>query len=133
VAGQAALFNLGGYHRFAEQVALMPREWDVLKVVERLGAQHDIYLFTGPLLLADSSIFQLFSPDTRTVSGFTASDIPAILSHDTAFVLSPEFRAAGRVITERFPGVERDVVDVHGVRQLAVYRCTTANACRGAS
>jgi glycosyltransferase involved in cell wall biosynthesis/4-amino-4-deoxy-L-arabinose transferase-like glycosyltransferase len=130
IASQAAAFNLTGYYRFTQQTASMPSEWDVLKVMERLGSTHDFYLYTGPFLLADSSIFQLFSSGTRIVSAFTEADLPPRLARDTAFILKPEFRHLGISISARFPGVERDVIDQNGVRQVFVYRCTVANGCR---
>jgi hypothetical protein len=130
VVVQSAAFSLIGYHKFTQRVNLTPREWDVLQVLGRLGRDYDYFLFTGPLLLADSPIFQLFSTGTRAVSGFTGTDVPDRLVRDTAFVLTPEFRRVGVTISERFPGAEREVVDQSGVRQVVVYRCSAENGCR---
>jgi dolichyl-phosphate beta-glucosyltransferase len=130
VLAQAVAFNLTGYYQFTRRMALMSREWDVLRVVEQSGARYDYYLYTGPFLLADSPIFQLFSVGTRAVNGFSEADLPRWLVRDSTFVLTPEFRRIGVAISERFPGVEREVIDQQGIRQLLVYRCTAANGCR---
>ncbi len=131
VVAQSAAFNLVGYYKFTQRMSQMSREWDVLKVVEKSGARYDYYLYTGPFLLADSPIFRLFSGGARTISAFTETDLPAGLARDAVFVLTPEFRPIGAAISRRFPGTEREVVDQAGVRQLLLYRCTSANGCRG--
>jgi hypothetical protein len=130
VAAQSGAFNLSGYYRFSEEMRLMSREWDVMDVFERLGDGYDYYLYTGPFLLADAPVLRLFSSGTRAVSVFNETDLPDRLPRDAAFVLSPEFRSMGVVLTERWPGIERDVVDQEGVRQMIVYRCTERNGCR---
>jgi hypothetical protein len=130
IVAQAAAFNLTGYHRFVQQTAAASSDWDVLKLMERHGSDYDYYLYTGPFLLADSSIFRLFSSGTRAVSAFTVVDLPRRLARDTAFVLKPEFRHLGASISARFPGVEREVIDQDGIRQILVYRCTAENGCR---
>jgi dolichyl-phosphate beta-glucosyltransferase len=130
VFAQAAAFNLFGYARYLRTLVVLSREWDVLKVAERLGPRYDYYLFTGPFLLADSPVFQLFSSDRRVVSGFSASDLPPDLYHDAAFIVAPEFHDVGLAIAGLFPGADRDDVERAGVHQLSVYRCTATNGCR---
>jgi dolichyl-phosphate beta-glucosyltransferase len=130
VVAQVAAFNLTGYYRFSKQMALQSSEWDVLKVMERTGAQSDYYLYTGALMLADAPVFRLFSAKTRAVNGFSEMDLPRWLGRDTTFIVTPEFRKVGVAISEHFPGVEREVIDQEGIRQLIVYRCTTDNGCR---
>lgn len=130
IIAQSAAFNLTGYQKFTRKMAQISREWDVLKAMERLGGGYQYYLYTGPFLLADSPVLRLFSSATRAVSGFTASDIPERLGRDTAFLMMPEFRPIGVKLSERFPGVEREVVEQEGVRQLSIYRCSVENACR---
>jgi dolichyl-phosphate beta-glucosyltransferase len=130
VIAQAAAFSLTGYYQFTRRMALMSREWDVLRVLEQSGGRYDYYLYTGPFLLADSPIFRLFSSSTRAVNGFSEADLPRRLVRDSTFVLTPEFRRIGVAISERYPGVEREVIDQQGIRQLVVYRCTAKNGCR---
>lgn len=130
VIAQSGAFNLSGYYRFNEEMRLMSREWDVLAVFDHLGDDYDYYLFTGPFLLADAPVLRLFSAGTRAVSGFSETDLPDRLPRDSAFVLLPEFRRMGVMITERWPGVEREVFEEEGVRQMIVYRCSIENGCR---
>jgi 4-amino-4-deoxy-L-arabinose transferase-like glycosyltransferase len=130
VVVQSGAFDLSGYYAFNEQMRVVSREWDVLKMVQRLGDRYDYYLYTGPFLLADSPVFRLFSSGTRAVSAFTEADLPERLSRDAAFLLTPEFRRVGVRISDRFPGADRDVLDDEGVRQMIVYRCSVENGCR---
>lgn len=130
VAAQSAAFNLAGYRTFTHDMSLMTREWDVLRVLHRLGSAYDYYLYTGPFMLADAPVFRLFATGTRAVSAFTETDLPERLPRDSAFVVLPEFRSVGLLISERFPGVEREVVSTEGVRQVIVYRCSEENGCR---
>lgn len=132
VASVAAAYNLSGYHRFVEFMEDMPREWDVLRVVDRLGPGYDYYLFTGPFLLADSPIFQLFAADTRAVSGFSEQDLPERLSRDSIFLVQGEFRGLGATIAERYPGAAREEIEEDKRRQVVIYRCAEDNACRTA-
>ncbi len=127
---QSAAFNLVGYYNFLGRMDVMPREWDVLKVMTNSGPKVDYYLFTGPFLYADHAVFRLFSDGARTVSGFSDTDIPDRLVRDTVFVLTPEFRRLGVVIQERLPGAEMQVYRTQGQSQVFVYRCTTSNGCR---
>jgi len=126
----ATSFNLIGYYRFVRFMNDMPREWDVLRVLDRMGTTYDYYLFTGPFLLADSPIFQFFSHGTRAVTGFSEQDLPEHLSRDAAFVLIPEFRRIGETISELYPGAEREVIQQDGRRQMFIYRCTADDGCR---
>lgn len=132
VAVLAVAFNLGGYHRFVETMRQMPREWDVLSVVNRFGNHNDYYLFTGPFLLADSPLFQLFAPDARAVSGFSEQDLPERLAQDSVFVIQGSFRGLGAAISERFPGATREVLAEGEPQQLLVYQCSLDNGCRSA-
>lgn len=127
---QSAAFDLPGYRDFTHRMALVSREWDALKVVERLGDDYEYYLFTGPFVLADSPIFNLFSGEARTMNGFTRADLPTRLSRDAAFVLTPQFRRVGVAISKRFPNSERQVIALGDVGQMLVYRCTEENGCR---
>ncbi|MBI4518889.1 MAG: glycosyltransferase [Deltaproteobacteria bacterium] len=133
LVAQSAGFDLIGYQQFVGRMRVMSREWDVLAVLRRLGNQYDYYFYTGPFLLADSPIFRFFSAETRAVSGFSEADLPDHLARDAAFVLTPDFRRVGLAITERFPGVEREVREEEGVRQLIIYRCTAQTGCRPGS
>ncbi|MEO8601709.1 MAG: hypothetical protein ABI629_03935, partial [bacterium] len=132
VLALAAAFSLTGYGRFIELMRQMPREWDVLQVMTRIGDGHDYYLFTGPFLLGDSSIFRLFAANARSVSGFTEQDLPDRLSRDAVFIIQGDFRGLGSAISERFPGASREVVEDEGRRQMVVYECSRANGCRTA-
>ena len=128
----AAASNLIGYRQFNELMRSIPREWDVLRVMERLGDGYDYYLFTGPFLLADSPIFDLFAARTRAVSAFTAADLPERLTGDSAFILLGELRALGGTISERYPGVEREEIEQAGRLQMVIYRCTASEGCDAA-
>lgn len=132
VVALAATFNLAGYGRFIAYMRHMPREWDVLKVMARLGGDRDYYLFTGPFLLGDSSIFRLFAADARTVSGFSEQDLPERLTRDAVFIVQGEFPGLGSAISDRFPGATREIVEDDGRRQIVVYQCSKDNACRTA-
>jgi 4-amino-4-deoxy-L-arabinose transferase-like glycosyltransferase len=133
VLAHAAVFDLSGYRRFVSEMASVPREWDVLTVVDRHGAGHDYYLFTGPFVLGDSPIFRLLADGARTVSGFTEVDIPERLRRDTAFVLTPDYRHIGLPISERYPGAEQEIIEEDGVVKGFVYRCALENGCRRGS
>jgi 4-amino-4-deoxy-L-arabinose transferase-like glycosyltransferase len=134
ILAQAAAFNLVGYRRFMDGMETMPREWDVLRVLERYRGDYDYYLFTGPFLYADSPVLRLFSTGTRAVSAVSEVDLPPRLGRDTAFVVTPEFRRLGLKISEQFPSAERTELSDQGVVKAYVYTCTAANGCRrGAS
>jgi hypothetical protein len=134
VLAQAAAFNLVGYRSFVREMQNVPREWDVLKVLDRLKDRYHYYLFTGPFLFADAPVLRLFSTGTRAVSAFTEIDVPPRLGRDSAFVVTPEFRRVGFEIATRFPSAERMEVSQNGVVKAYVYTCTLANGCRrGAS
>jgi len=130
IVAQSAAFDLLGYRDFTRRMALVSREWDALKVMERLGDKYEYYLYTGPFVLADSPIFRLFSTGTKAMSGFSEADLPNRLSRDAAFVLTPEYRRVGLAVSTRFPNAEREAVTQEGIRQLLVYRCSLANGCR---
>ena len=128
----AALSNVLGYRDFNALMRAMPREWDVLRVMERLGDGYDYYLFTGPFLLADSPMFTLFAARTRAVSAFSAEDLPERLSGDSAFILLGDLRGLGAAISERFPGAEREEFEQAGRLQMVVYRCAATDGCSAA-
>jgi dolichyl-phosphate beta-glucosyltransferase len=127
---QAAAFNVVGYYNYLRRMDVMPREWDVLKVIAATGVKVDYYLFTGPFLYADAPVFRLFARGTRTITGFSETDIPSRLTRDTVFILTPEFRDLGLAIQERLPGADLQVYPAAGRAQVYVYSCTAANACR---
>jgi 4-amino-4-deoxy-L-arabinose transferase-like glycosyltransferase len=127
----AVAFNLGGYQKFVDSVDVMPRGWDVVQVLQRLHPGSTVVVFAGPTLLADSPTLRFAARDQRLITGFTASDIPDRVTHDTAFVLGPEFRDLGVTLADRFPGIDREVQRRQGRRQFVVYHCTLANGCRG--
>jgi hypothetical protein len=130
VFAQSAAFDLGGYYRFTQKMEIVPREWDVLRVLNRLEGKSDLYLFTGPFLFADSPVLRLFSTGTHAVTAFSEDDLPTLLARDTVFVVTPEYRRIGYLINEQFPGIERDAVEERGVLKAWVYRCTYDNGCR---
>jgi hypothetical protein len=130
VFAQSAAFDLGGYYRFTQKMEIVPREWDVLSVLNRLDANYDVYLFTGPFLFADSPVLRLFSTGVHAVSAFSEDDLPALLARDAVFIVMPEYRRIGYLINDQFPGVERDAVEEQGVLKAWVYRCTYDNGCR---
>jgi hypothetical protein len=55
----------------------------------------------------------------------TPTDLPESLEEPTAFIVAPDFRHIGTDLTDRFPGLEREVRLSHGVRQLTIYRTWT--------
>lgn len=130
VFAQSAAFDLGGYYRFTQKMEIVPREWDVLRVLNRLDGNYDFYLFTGPFLFADSPVLRLFSTGMHAVTAFSEEDLPTLLARDAVFVVMPEFRRIGYLINDRYPGVERDPVEEQGVLKAWVYRCTYENGCR---
>lgn len=127
-----AASSLAGYRSFVAFMRTMPREWDVLRVMERLGDDYDYYLFTGPFLLADSPIFRLFAARSRAITAFSPADLPDRLTGDTAFIVLGEPRGIGIAITDRFPGSEREVIEQGGQRQMLVYRCAARDGCDAA-
>lgn len=127
-----AASSLAGYRSFVALMRTMPREWDVLRVMERLGDGYDYYLFTGPFLLADSPIFRLFAARTRAITAFSPADLPDRLTGDTAFIVLGEPRGIGTAISDRFPGSEREVIEQGGQRQMLVYRCAAREGCDAA-
>ncbi len=131
VAAQFALFNITGYWHFAERMAVQPgREWDVVKVLERRGGDRDYYLFTGPHMLPESPVMNLFFRKVRAITAISEVDIPPRLARDTTFILTPSYRRAAHWLEEHFPGIERDVVLNDGLPQVIVYECSDSNGCR---
>lgn len=124
-----AASSLSGYRHFVDFMRQMPREWDVLRVMERLGADYDYYLFTGPFLLADSPIFRLFAARSRAITAFSPADLPDRLTGDTAFIVLGEPRGIGLAISDRFPGSDREVIEQGGQRQMLVYTCAATDGC----
>ena len=127
----AAAFNLGGYRAFADEADLLPRGWDVAQVVSNLEPGSTIYVYAGPHLLADSPTLRFAAREQRLISGFSAADLPGRLVRDTAFVLAPDYAGIGVVLADRFPRIEREVLQRRGKPQFVVYRCTAANLCLG--
>lgn len=123
-------FNLRSYYLYAQSVKSSTGEWDIVKVLEGEGPNVDYFLFTGPFLYADASVFRLWVADARTVSAFTENDIPETLNRDSVFVVAPEFQRFGFAIENRFPGAELHVVETDKQIKLFVYRCTLENGCR---
>lgn len=110
------------YVAWCRQVGPEINEWDVLRELQRLPRDASVYFFTGPYMMADSYTFTLFQEKRRLLFGITATDIPERLNGRSAFILTPEFRDLGLVLTRRFPSLDRQVVNAGGVRQLIVYR-----------
>jgi dolichyl-phosphate beta-glucosyltransferase len=125
----ATVGSLSGYREFNDYMRQMPREWDVIQAMERLGDGYDYYLFTGPFLLSDSPVFRLFSAKTRAVTGFSPADLPDRLSGDTVFIVLGEPRNLGMAISDRFPGSEREIIEQEGQQQMVVYRCVLRDGC----
>jgi len=63
----------------------------------------------------------------------TKRDLPQQLPGDSVFLVMPPYEDVAFEIERRYPGVEYDAISSDGVRQVLVYKCTTANACRGTS
>jgi glycosyltransferase involved in cell wall biosynthesis/4-amino-4-deoxy-L-arabinose transferase-like glycosyltransferase len=128
VIGQAAVFNLGGYRRYVEQTGEEGQVWDVVKVIERFGENHDYYFFGGPTMEASSPGLRLLAGNHWIVNGYTTTDIPRILNQNTVFIipallpeLEPQMRNVGTVITERFPNSKREIVGEAHNPQLILY------------
>jgi hypothetical protein len=125
VAVLALVTNLLGYLRFIARTDLATNEWDVQEALADLRRARTVYLFTGAYMFADSPDFELFREGRRFVTGMTPTDLPESLEEPTAFIVAPDFRHIGTDLTDRFPGLEREVRLSHGVRQLTIYRTWT--------
>jgi glycosyltransferase involved in cell wall biosynthesis/4-amino-4-deoxy-L-arabinose transferase-like glycosyltransferase len=128
VIGQAAVFNLGGYRLYVQQLDRQPLIWDVVNVVEQYGNDHDIFLFGGPTMLGDAPGLRLFGSGRRIETGFTATDIPHVLTRDTVFIIPPDLPRietqlwpVGTVITERFPDARRLITGEEENPQFVLY------------
>jgi glycosyltransferase involved in cell wall biosynthesis/4-amino-4-deoxy-L-arabinose transferase-like glycosyltransferase len=126
--GQAAVFNLRGYHEYNRQIGRQARIWDVVRVIAEYGRNYDYYFFGGPSMLADAPGLRLFDNERRLVSGLTPTDIPERLTRDAVFIiaaellfLEPQMRRVGSVITDRFPNAQRRVVGEDSDPQLLIY------------
>lgn len=126
VAVSALVSNARGYLRFMERVEISVNEWDVLESLDDLRDVKTVYLFTGAYMLADSPLFRLFKGGRRLVTGVNGADLPDDLEEPTAFVVTPDNREVGTVLTERFPDLDREVRMSEGVRQLTIYRTMPA-------
>jgi glycosyltransferase involved in cell wall biosynthesis/4-amino-4-deoxy-L-arabinose transferase-like glycosyltransferase len=126
--GQSAVFNLDGYRQYIRQLDLQPLIWDVVDTVQRYGDDHDVFLFGGPTMLGDAPGLRLFGSGRRIETGFTATDIPLVLTRDTVFVIpahlpryEPQLWPVGTVITERFPNARRLITGSEEFPQLVLY------------
>jgi glycosyltransferase involved in cell wall biosynthesis/4-amino-4-deoxy-L-arabinose transferase-like glycosyltransferase len=126
--GQAVVFNLRGYYLYIDQISRQARVWDVVRIVEEYGGEHDYYFFGGPTMLADAPGLRLLAHDRRIVSGVTPTDIPQKLNRDTVFViaaellyLEPQMERVGTVITDRFPNAQRRNVGEDDEAQFHLY------------
>lgn len=97
------------------------QNWDIVDVVQEFEGEHDCFLFTAPGLYADSPLFTFTRGCRRTVTCVDVIDLPVRLDHPAVFILPPERRRVGLEITARFPGVQREVVEHAGRRQLTLY------------
>jgi glycosyltransferase involved in cell wall biosynthesis/4-amino-4-deoxy-L-arabinose transferase-like glycosyltransferase len=128
IIGQAAVFNLGGYHRHVRHRYLEAKVWDVVNVIERYGKNYDYYFFGGPTMLGDSPPLRLFGAHQRIVTGITPKDVPEALSRDAVFIIpysieriEKQLSHVSTVITERYPEAERLVSGGEGNPQLVLY------------
>jgi dolichyl-phosphate beta-glucosyltransferase len=128
VVAQAAYFSYTGYRSYLAAVDRNTKEWDVVKVFERVGSEHDYYLFGGPTITVLLPAFKLFAEGRRVVVGFTQADVPRELQHDTVFVAfasvleeHSQLQRLGSVISERFPDTQREVVTSRGRPQLVLF------------
>ncbi len=128
VLAQSAYFSLTGYRRYLVAMDVDTIEWDVVEVFERVGTDHDYYLFGGPTITVLLPALELFADDRRVVVGFTPQDVPADLLQNTVFIAfssviedHTQLQQLGTVISERFPQTHREVTHSHNRRQLVLF------------
>jgi 4-amino-4-deoxy-L-arabinose transferase-like glycosyltransferase len=114
--------NVRIYLAFCRSMETTVNEWVVIRELPEVERATTVYFFTGAYMLADSPAFELFREGRRHVFGITDTDLPERLAEPTAFILSPDYRRVGRSLIERFPDLERELVERRGVRLLTVYR-----------
>ncbi len=127
----ALVRNTRIYVRFCRRMETTVNEWVVIRELRELRRARTVYFFTGPFMLADSPAFELFRERRRHVYGLTEADLPERLAEPTAFILAPDYRWVGRKLTERFPELDRVLVERHGVRLLTIYRSWGPTASKG--
>ena len=120
--------NVRIYLAFCRSMETTVNEWVVIRELREIDRATTVYFFTGAYMLADSPAFELFRGGRRHVFGITEADLPERLAEPTAFILAPDYRGVGRSLTERFPDLERQLIERRGVRLLTIYRCGTGNA-----
>ncbi len=118
----ALVRNTRIYVGFCRRMETTVNEWVVIRELREMQQARTVYFFTGPFMLADSPAFELFREGRRHVYGITEADLPERLAEPTAFILAPDYRWVGRTLAERFPGLERELVERRGVRLLTIYR-----------
>lgn len=118
----ALVRNTRIYVGFCRSMETTVNEWVVIRELREMQQARTVYFFTGPYMLADSPAFELFREGRRHVFGITEADLPERLAEPTAFILAPEYRWVGEKLAERFPGLERELVERRGVRLLTIYR-----------
>ncbi|MBP7799537.1 MAG: glycosyltransferase [Thermoanaerobaculaceae bacterium] len=114
--------NVRIYLAFSRGMETTVNEWVVIRELREMDQARTVYFFTGPYMLADSPAFELFREGRRHVYGLTEADLPQRIAEPTAFILAPTYRWVGRPLTERFPELERELVERRGVRLLTIYR-----------
>ena len=114
--------NVRIYIDFCRRVETSVNEWVVIRELREVRRATTVYFFTGAYMLADSPAFELFREGRRHVFGITEADLPERLAEPTAFILAPDYRPVGRSLTERFPELERELIERRGVRLLTIYR-----------
>jgi hypothetical protein len=132
VVGQAAVFNLGGYWKYARWIGHESRVWDILQSMHRFGDEYDYYLFGGPTLMADSPPLLLFDEGLHIVTGVNRVDVPRCLARDTVFIVfpylvatEPELFDIETGITEQFPAARREVVGREDDPKMLLYIAST--------
>jgi 4-amino-4-deoxy-L-arabinose transferase-like glycosyltransferase len=125
---QSAVFDLTGYRGYLRRIDVRTTEWDIIQVLERVGREHDYYLFGGPMITVPLPGLRLFGQDRRLVIGFTPRDVPRDLERDTVFVATPivlrghaPLQPLGQLIGSRFPKTHREVTYSQDVPQLVLY------------
>lgn len=125
--------NVRIYLDFCRRVETSVNEWVVIRELREVRRATTVYFFTGAYMLADSPAFELFREGRRHVFGITEADLPERLAEPTAFILAPDYRSVGRSLTERFPDLERELVERRGVRLLTIYRSWNRDTREGSA
>ncbi len=128
VVAQSAWFDLSGYRRYLVQIDVLVTEWDVIEIFERVGDEHDYYLFGGPTITVLLPGLRLFAEGRRVVVGFSTRDVPRELIREAVFLAVPQvverhaqLQDLGAVIGTRFPKTHREVKYSHDRPQLVLY------------